>query len=118
MDFHNHTQRRAAKDHRCEECRGTVPKGEQYHYLSGCFEGDFYTAKLCADCYPMYEVRNAQLWKEDGEGLPLGGLCEDIVDSNDADRLRTLIATKRKRGAPVPEWMTARLSLLKLQPSN
>jgi len=40
----------ARKDHKCYECRRVIKKGEQYEYVSGLCDGDFFTHKTCTDC--------------------------------------------------------------------
>jgi hypothetical protein len=57
-DFHSDVERRAAKDHRCDECRRTIAKGERYHYSSGKWEGSITTNRACAHC------RAASRWLE------------------------------------------------------
>ena len=33
-------ERRAKKDHKCCECKGTIKKGETYHYHHGVWNGE------------------------------------------------------------------------------
>lgn len=42
--------RRAAKEHRCGDCRRTITKGETYWYGRGLIAGHWYTHRLCAHC--------------------------------------------------------------------
>lgn len=42
--------RRAIKDHRCEDCGRVITKGETYTYCVYLAEGDFGTTKMCAQC--------------------------------------------------------------------
>ena len=42
-------QRVARKEHRCDECRETIQKGEPYLFVSGIFGGPF-THKECQYC--------------------------------------------------------------------
>jgi hypothetical protein len=109
-DFHNTTSRRAAKEHRCVECRGAIPKGESYTVFTGCHESDFYSVKMCADCTPQYEEANRRAWRDNGEGLPFGSLYEDIFETHDPVKIAAHIAVKEKRGATVPDWMRKRLA--------
>jgi hypothetical protein len=49
-DFHSDVERRANKEHRCDECRRTIAKGERYRHSTGKWEGDIVTSKQCAHC--------------------------------------------------------------------
>lgn len=42
--------RRAAKPHRCDECRRTIAKGESYNYGSGLYDGYWQTFRICLHC--------------------------------------------------------------------
>jgi hypothetical protein len=104
-DFHNHSQRRARKEHRCSECHGGIRSGEIYSVFTGVFEGDFYSIKMCAHCGPAYEAANKESWRVGGEGLEFGSLHEDVFESHDAERMAAYIKNKVARGAEVPAWM-------------
>lgn len=43
-------QRRAAKQHRCCECRGLIQAGEMYLYISGVWDGTPASFRTCCDC--------------------------------------------------------------------
>lgn len=43
-------QRKARKEHRCDECGRTIEPGETYRYWTTLFEGDISTDKMCAHC--------------------------------------------------------------------
>lgn len=67
---HATTQRRAAKDHRCTECRETIAKGTRYEHTTGCWDGSWSTFKTCMSCV---EIRDhfqcngwlyGQLWED------------------------------------------------------
>jgi hypothetical protein len=40
----------AAKQHRCEECRWLIKKGDRYVLHSGGYEGSVYSYRVCLDC--------------------------------------------------------------------
>lgn len=42
--------RRARRDHRCEECDRRIATGERYHHAVGLLDGDWYTMRCCAHC--------------------------------------------------------------------
>lgn len=44
------TTRKARKDHRCDECRRTIAKGECYQYHSLLFDGSWNTYRWCRHC--------------------------------------------------------------------
>jgi hypothetical protein len=46
-------RRKAAKDHRCDECHGTICKGESYEYATGLWEGQWSSFRTCPDCIPI-----------------------------------------------------------------
>ena len=43
-------QRKAAKDHKCCECREPIKKGEAYQYSSGIWDGQPSSFKQCLNC--------------------------------------------------------------------
>lgn len=46
---------RAAREHRCAECRETIPKGQKYENVKGLWDGRWSTFKTCLSCV---EIRN------------------------------------------------------------
>ncbi len=50
--------RRAAKDHRCYECRGTIPKGDLYRVTSGVWDGRGDSFKMCDTCATIENLAN------------------------------------------------------------
>ena len=51
--LYNVQTRKAAKDHKCDECGGTIRKGENYEYVTGLWEGQWSTFRTCPDCIPI-----------------------------------------------------------------
>ena len=49
-EFFTSTMRKARKQHKCCECGGIIEYGEQYQYISGMWDGCFYTFKTCEKC--------------------------------------------------------------------
>lgn len=63
-DFNEQRIVTARKVHKCEFCKKQIQPGERYSYESGVFEGDFYTRKLCPECFDMLDTFR----KENGYG--------------------------------------------------
>lgn len=73
--------RRAAKEHRCEECGETIPKGTEYWYFSGVFDGSGFSHKMCKRCESVAHIA-CQFARYDEDDTPrLGCLaewCQDV----------------------------------------
>lgn len=48
--------RKARQPHECEECRGTIRKGERYLDARSLHEGEFYHYRLCRPCNELGEA--------------------------------------------------------------
>ena len=59
-DFGNYQYPKAAKDHRCEWCGETIPKGEVHAKYTGMWEGDFQNWRMHQECYDV-SVLNDEL---------------------------------------------------------
>lgn len=68
-------QRKARKEHRCDECGRTITVGEFYLYEGGVFEGDLQVYKTCAHCL----VGRKWLWDNCG-GHIFTQVCEEIQE--------------------------------------
>jgi len=90
--------RRARKAHRCSDCGGTITAGETYRSLAMLFDGEWSTAKRCADCqFMVHEVERTFMQKCGGTwclyigDLPLSwdDLMEgaDLVDREQCRRI-------------------------------
>ncbi len=94
----SHTRhRKAAKDHRCTECRETIPRGVKYELTTGCWDHSWSTYKTCLSCV---EIRDhfqcngwlfGQLW-EDLESnfypdMKAGGPCMEGLSPEAKARL-------------------------------
>jgi len=60
--FQKIINRKAIKKHICHECYRTIEKGEQYEYVSGMVEGDFFTNKTCSECLSLRNVFFCSGW--------------------------------------------------------
>lgn len=45
--------RKARKQHRCDECAGTVMPGEKYEHATGKWDSGVYTFKTCERCVDL-----------------------------------------------------------------
>jgi hypothetical protein len=76
---------RARKPHKCEECNRAIPKGCQYEYTSGLWDGYFDTFKTCLACVAARQFVTASVpcfcWAH-------GNLHQDIVDTVSEARFR------------------------------
>lgn len=48
--------KRARRAHTCGECRRQIREGESYLYVSGVWDGDFGTHKVCSDCRSVIDA--------------------------------------------------------------
>jgi hypothetical protein len=57
--FYRKAFRRAAKQHRCEECSGPILRGEKYEYVTGKWDGYVNDFKTCERCHDLRQwVKN------------------------------------------------------------
>jgi hypothetical protein len=85
---YNAVTRKAAKDHKCDECRGTIRKGENYEYVTGLWDGQWSTFRTCPDCIPI----RCEIARLPGscDGWMHGGMLEELDNMNwggEADRI-------------------------------
>ena len=72
--------RKARKPHRCFECNGTIPKGETYSYVSGVWDHQGCSFKICTDCAKIREDLLAHGNIEDWE---YGDLIQEVSERID-----------------------------------
>ncbi len=82
-EFFEEAWPKARKDHRCCECRKTIPKGEEYQACSGKFDGAFFYEKTCAACA---EIRRT--YSCGGDQPAFTGLWEAFEDSDGFNNFR------------------------------
>ena len=60
-EFYRENMRNAAKKHTCCECNSLIQPGDEYQYISGKWEGTFYTFKSCEKCADLRDSLN-NIW--------------------------------------------------------
>lgn len=90
----NTVTRKAVKNHRCDECRRTIAKGESYDFTSGINgEGYPFSHKICAHCQVVAEWLGINCG-----GYLLEGVQEDLQEHVEeyarVDLARLLIGMK------------------------
>jgi len=63
---------RAKKAHRCHDCSKEIQPGHLYVKRAGTYEGDFWTATLCASC-----ERKARWLNANGHAWVIGLIAKD-----------------------------------------
>lgn len=88
-DLYSDCVRRAAKPHRCDECRHEIAKGSRYKAWFQLFEGTAYSGHICLKCDAMralaWEVFD---WCDPEEAAPCGdlrGFLAENYETLDAD---------------------------------
>jgi hypothetical protein len=92
---------KAAKDHRCTECRETIPKGSKYERVKGLWDGSWSTFKTCLSCVEIrdhFACENGwlfgEVWSQIEENffpdMKAGGPCMAGLSPGAKDRLFTL----------------------------
>jgi hypothetical protein len=49
-EFYQETERKAAKPHKCCECRQPIPRGAKYTRITGKYDGTFFSESTCRIC--------------------------------------------------------------------
>ena len=83
-------RRKAAKNHRCDECHGTIRKGESHEYAKGLWEGQWSSFRTCPDCIPI-RCELARLPGSCG-GWAHGAMLEDMEDMKYQPEGRRIVA--------------------------
>lgn len=81
-DVYTAKWRKAAKDHVCCECRGTIHRGEKYFYLTGIWDGYGATYKTCQTCEHLRKDVEAELSLFGTEAVPYGYLYQAVADAD------------------------------------
>lgn len=72
-EFYREASPRAAKRHQCCECGDVIAKGEQHHYATGKWDGEFQDFRTCAACHEIRSVFACDGWA-------FGGLWDSVVE--------------------------------------
>lgn len=70
--------RKAAKNHTCFECGGTISKGDLYSYHSGVWDGEVASFKWCDNCTTIANLMRAI---DPDFCFCFGGLLEAVTES-------------------------------------
>lgn len=97
-------ERKAKRSYHCVECRSRIEKGESYTHVTGKWEGNFRTYRMCNPCYEAHGFAESL----DGECAAFGHMHQKIEDF----RLVSLPAhwhhNARIRERYAGEWLTLR----------
>jgi hypothetical protein len=94
-DFISSRTVKAAKPHKCDECRATIEKGERHDYTAGRVEGDFTSYRLCLPCAELAAAYCREF--DDGEGFPLGEIRSTLRDYEGVEDIDAWIAESKAR---------------------
>ena len=96
-ELHTSSTVKAAKDHKCCECREAIRKGTRYEMVRGMWDGSWSTYRTCLSCV---EIRNhfscngwiyCQLWDDLEENffpdMKAGGPCMEGLSPEAKARL-------------------------------
>ena len=73
-------ERKARREHRCTECRGTIKPGEHYRIITTLAEGHWMTDKQCPDCiFTIAEVGRELFAECGGWCYPLGEMRSELA---------------------------------------
>jgi hypothetical protein len=97
-DFYAASVVKARKPHRCCECGRSITPGTNYKYVSGKYEGEFFTCKTCLPCDEILRVFSC------GGSVMHECLWEDMRDYV-FDQLTTANECFRKLSPPAKEFL-------------
>lgn len=99
-EFCEESRPKAAKEHRCCECRGTIYTGEIYHLLKGVWNGEFQTYKTCTDCRDLIDgVTESPDHPVGVMDLAIGEFFHYVFESKNKDIISVFMSIRRTRGA-------------------
>lgn len=97
-DFCRKIERRASKDHRCIECKGTIQQGEKYHYYSGAWEGAGFSVKRCKECDSIASRYIMESNCMDDERPAFGELAYHLFESDISALQQEFVTNRSNRG--------------------
>lgn len=110
---YSYTFRKARKDHRCHECRGTIKKGEKYHYHSGIWDGPC-SYKICVDCESLRNDMNETI-KDWDDKIPFDCLLEHVTECNEPAYIVRFVEYSLERGVNLEAWILKKYGEAKKQ---
>lgn len=81
-DVFRSTIRKARKQHKCCECGATIQPSSKYVDIFGVWDGEPGSYKQCLECSEIGD----RLTKENDCGYAIGGLFQELIDSDFIDR--------------------------------
>lgn len=102
---------KARKEHRCCECGGVIQVGEKYFSHNLVWEGTAATFKCCSDCEALR--KKVDSWSKYAEDRTAMEMLHESVFEGGAEYALEFLEIKRKRGAPISDWMLKRECELK-----
>ena len=110
---YNQWNRKARKEHKCCECKGTIKRGEEYIYASGIWDkpADY---KFCLCCMDLRMEIMENIDPEDTP--PFGGLHDDVFQSDNIEWMQRYVDNAKVRGGSLgrDNWMGKRLEEAKI----
>ena len=101
-DFQTERTIKSKKRRRCTLSSVWIEVGEPHLYVTGSYEGDFYSVRFHPSVYKIYQRRNQKCWTH-GDGLPWDEFLDDIIEAKkDPNRDSDAAAIMALPGHP--EW--------------
>lgn len=73
--------KKSRKDHQCDICRETIPKGSSYKSINSLFDGAFTETKVCEHCIPVLSKFFDIHYGELNDGYTYEEVREDVYET-------------------------------------
>lgn len=107
-------QRKAAKDHKCCECRDTILKGTMYQYSSGVWDGVPDSYKQCINCH---EIMSAVASNSEYDEMPCFEHLREHILEDSYKPAEAFLEETSKHLSIEPERLNSLLRLTLSDPS-
>jgi hypothetical protein len=71
------------KAHECLECGEVIEKGEHHHSISGKWEGDVHTVRVCLNCEAIWQEINCEFYEDSCSCRALDALYDIISQARE-----------------------------------